>query len=538
VSYLGTTTYPIVTLPELVTDSLGYQPVDANTVTQLNTTTGNYANSAYAAANTADQKAVTSGVYANSAFATANSKTSNVGTVTSVGGTGTVNGLTLTGTITSNGNLTLGGTLDLSSPPTIGGATANTGTFSNLSYTGTLTGGTGVINIGSGQVYKDATGSVGIGTSSPSTKLDVVGNLFLSGQSTAEQFIRIGSGRTGNGYSYIDLQGDTTYNNGLRLIRGNIGSNSISAIESRGTGGLLFITQEAAAISFFTNALQRMQIGADGNILVGNNNNASNTLRFFDIYNTDTGASAGAIIRLVTNNAINSTTTTVDIVKYRTSGFLINNNDTASSNFTSFNVGASERMRIDSSGNFLVGTTGSPSGLTSPRVAAVTGNESAFYGVNNAVDSSYVVTLWNKATTGGRRMMRFNAGSSETEVGTIIFNGSSTVYATSSDYRLKDITGAVTGAEAKDFIMALQPKQGTWKSDGSKFVGFLAHELQAVSPSSVSGTKDAVDKNGNPEYQGIQAASSEVMANLIALIQEQQAMIEELRAEIQLLKTQ
>lgn len=37
--------------------------------------------------------------------------TSNAGTVTSVGTTGTVNGLTLTGTVTSSGNLTLGGTL-------------------------------------------------------------------------------------------------------------------------------------------------------------------------------------------------------------------------------------------------------------------------------------------------------------------------------------------------------------------------------------------------------------------------------------------
>lgn len=53
-----------------------------------------------------------------------------VGTVTSVGGTGTVNGLTLSGTVTSSGNLTLSGTLDLSSPPAIGGTTpaAITGT--------------------------------------------------------------------------------------------------------------------------------------------------------------------------------------------------------------------------------------------------------------------------------------------------------------------------------------------------------------------------------------------------------------------------
>lgn len=41
--------------------------------------------------------------------------TSNVGTVTSVGGAGTVSGLTLTGTVASAGSLTLGGTLSLTS---------------------------------------------------------------------------------------------------------------------------------------------------------------------------------------------------------------------------------------------------------------------------------------------------------------------------------------------------------------------------------------------------------------------------------------
>jgi hypothetical protein len=52
--------------------------------------------------------------------------TPTVGTVTSVGGTGTVSGISLSGTVTSAGNLTLGGTLDLSAPPAIGGTTANT----------------------------------------------------------------------------------------------------------------------------------------------------------------------------------------------------------------------------------------------------------------------------------------------------------------------------------------------------------------------------------------------------------------------------
>jgi len=65
------------------------------------------------------------------------------GTVTSVGGTGTVSGITLSGTVTSSGNLTLGGTLDLSSPPAIGGTTANT-------ITGTTITGTKFVGISGG----------------------------------------------------------------------------------------------------------------------------------------------------------------------------------------------------------------------------------------------------------------------------------------------------------------------------------------------------------------------------------------------------
>ena len=73
------------------------------------------------------------------------------GTVTSIGTSGSVNGITLTGgPITSSGTVTLGGTLDLSSPPTIGNTTPNTGTFT------TLIGGGGSANYG--QLTGGATG--------------------------------------------------------------------------------------------------------------------------------------------------------------------------------------------------------------------------------------------------------------------------------------------------------------------------------------------------------------------------------------------
>ena len=58
--------------------------------------------------------------------------------------------------------------------------TIPTQSTTNLAYTGTLTGGTGVVNLGSGQFYKDASGNVGIGTSSPTGKLHVNGGTFDS----------------------------------------------------------------------------------------------------------------------------------------------------------------------------------------------------------------------------------------------------------------------------------------------------------------------------------------------------------------------
>jgi len=114
-----------------------------------------------------------------------------------------------------------------------------------------------------------STGNVGIGTASPSAKLDVVGNLSLSGQSTADQYINVGYGRSGNGFSYIDFVGDTTYSPGLRLIRVNGGANTESSLQHRGTGALQIFAYEAAPIVFYSSSSEKMRINSSGNVGIG-----------------------------------------------------------------------------------------------------------------------------------------------------------------------------------------------------------------------------------------------------------------------------
>jgi hypothetical protein len=165
-------------------------------------------------------------------------------------------------------------------------------------------------------------------------------------------------------------------------------------------------------------------------------------------------------------------------------------------------TGSTERVRIDSSGFYFLGCTTTPSAsVKGIRLTPDLTTNTPKFSTGSATGLVYMIEWIN-----GNGI-----------VGSISTNGSLTSYNTTSDYRLKNITGSLTGA--KDFIMALQPKQGTWKADGSKFVGFLAHEFQEISPSSVTGEKDAVDADGKPIMQSMQASSSEVIANLVAHIQ-------------------
>jgi hypothetical protein len=91
----------------------------------------------------------------------------------------------------------------------------------------------------------------------------------------------------------------------------------------------------------------------------------------------------------------------------------------------------------------------------------------------------------------------------------------------------------MTGALAR--VAALKPVTYSWKADGSAGEGFIAHELAEVVPDAVVGEKDAVNEDGSIKPQGID--TSFLVATLTAAIQEQQAIINDLKARIETLES-
>lgn len=158
-------------------------------------------------------------------------------------------------------------------------------------------------------------------------------------------------------------------------------------------------------------------------------------------------------------------------------------------------------------GNFLVGATAAQS-------AGTTTTEGFTFGVSGTVactmsrSGNPVLTL--QRTTSDGAVANFYRQT--TLVGSISVTGAATAYNTSSDYRLWWKEGHAPINNSGEFIDALNPRYFPKVGHG----GFIAHEFQNVSPSSVTGVKDAVDEKGDPIYQQMDSASPEVMANIIA----------------------
>jgi hypothetical protein len=275
-----------------------------------------------------------------------------------------------------------------------------------------------------------------------------------------------------------------------------------------GAGGFIATSDNSGSLALQTAGTTAVTIDTSQNVGIGTASPQSKLM------SQPTGAFTAAGTNSNAGLHLTSSTTTGGLAgqsivwsNYGTSGSAVQayiSAATYGSNFMTFSGnGTSESMRIDSSGNLLVGGTSIRDGA---KVSIDTsGNGLAIYVIPNTSAVDFAIFRANSGTLCG----------AISRVGTT----GAVTYTSTSDYRLKENITPMTGALNK--IARLKPVTYTWKNGGQSAEGFIAHELAEVCPDAVVGAKDQLDADGNPKYQGID--TSFLVATLTAALQELKA---------------
>jgi hypothetical protein len=215
----------------------------------------------------------------------------------------------------------------------------------------------------------DSSGNVGIGTSSPSARLDVngdlkTGNTVRIGLADANNtIVNIGEGATGNKFAIIDFIGDTTYTDyGLRVGRYNNGPNGTSEMQHRGTGALSLNAFDAGVILLQTQNTERARIDSSGNLGIGTSSPTGRLGVAVTGSRTLGGAWDAASVLVGSpgqfsgNLGLSFDTTNGATLESAAPGVASYPIRIVGSQAQFFTAG-SERMRIDSSGNVGIGTS-------------------------------------------------------------------------------------------------------------------------------------------------------------------------------------
>jgi hypothetical protein len=283
-------------------------------------------------------------------------------------------------------------------------------------------------------------------------------------------------------------------------------------------GTLALSATGANVVTASTNGVERLRITSAGNVGVG----ATAPTSRLDVRSTTSGSSLSLLNLRADAAATGGATANFSV---SAASDLITLNTGTDDALAFVTGGTSERARIDASGSLLVATTTTPIFNSS----TLTGHLFEPNGVASHSSNSNTLLL-NRTQTNGGIIIFHRAGSN---VGNISVTTTNTAYNTSSDYRLKEDVQPMVGSV--DRLMALKPVNFAWKVDGSRVDGFLAHEAQEVVPECVTGEKDAVDDEGNPQYQGID--QSKIVPLLVAALQEALTKIEALEARVAALET-
>ena len=224
---------------------------------------------------------------------------------------------------------------------------------------------------------------------------------------------------------------------------------------------------------------------------------------------------------------------------------IVNNIKSQASTPLTFAINATEAMRIDSSGNLLVGTASSYGSNTKLNLLATTNAVTAnIYNSGSTSTSKITNQLVRIASNGSGADSCINFTDSATYNywfggnggGAYVVSGTNgvrlanggTSWASDSDERVKDIIEPITDATNK--VSSLRAVIGKYKTDeeGVRRSFLIAQDVQAVLPEAVVEQQD--------EIGTLSLAYTDVIPLLVAAIKEQQALIESLTTRLTVLE--
>jgi hypothetical protein len=333
------------------------------------------------------------------------------------------------------------------------------------------------------------------------------GGYFVWTHSSSGELMRLTSTGLGIGTSSpgAKLHTESTTGNQLRIAYNSTYYWDIQRIASTG------------ALTFSNGATECLQLNTSGNLGLGVTPSAwYSTYKALQISSNASIYTNTDFLSISNNSYTNGSAQDI----YRANGYATKYTTTTSGGIHAWYTAPSgtagnaisftQAMTLNESGHLLVGTTtiGGDGISAVIRGSASSTTSYLFFNRANTTDTGTVLAFANNGTL----------------VGTVQHNNTSTSYNTSSDYRLKNITGPITNSGA--YIDSLNPVEGTWKADGSVFVGLIAHEAQEASRTPVAtGVKDG------EQMQGMDYSSAEIIGNMIAELKSLRARLAALEAK-------
>ena len=377
--------------------------------------------------------------------------------------------------------ITLNGTTGISSP---GGDTSTSLATTNLSYTGTLTGGTGVIAIGTNQIYKDASGNVGVGTATQinSGKITVAANIAVSAYASSfAGYSMQASGTGGREYRISSTDNTNGLGGGLFALYDQTANSLRLSVDSSGN---LFLTQ--GYLSLGNNGYIRaesagwlqFQGGSSGSRFM-NSSNASALMTLDSGGNLGVGTSyAGSIAKLTVSN-----TTTTDNSRIGVVASTYLSTPTYAGTFVTQGDAA---------------TTGTTCGISNANLGALyfQNTSNALIWTNGGAAIVFATASVERASISGSGVFKINnlAGSGSRAVNADASGNLSA--ASDSSLKQEDKGAPIPGLKE---ILKITPRAYKWLSDienrgdeAATEIGFFADEVAPIIPSAAPKCADGL----------------------------------------------